>query len=374
MDNKNIKDERYRLIAENAIDIIWASDMNMKPTYFSPSIKKILGYTVEEALQQKIEDVYTPASAQIMSKIFNEEMKKVAGGQKMIDQLMLELEIYHKDGHIIPIEVQYSLICNEKGQPYEILAIGRDISEWKKAELEIKKKNEELKKLNDTKDKFFSIIAHDLKSPFSNILGFCSLLSDDLAEDNFSNVKSYLAHICNSSNYCYRLLENLLDWALAQQGKIPFNPRQVNLNNIIRDVLYISQNLAKPKNIELINNISSQLNIFADIEMIKTIIRNLISNAIKFTDKGGRVELFCKSDDEYIYIYVKDNGIGINEELATKLLSNEISCSIPGTENEKGSGLGLLICNEFVNKHKGNLSFTSQPGFGSEFCISLPLN
>ena len=235
-------------------------------------------------------------------------------------------------------------------------------------------KTAELNELNASKDKFFSIIAHDLKNPFNTIIGFSEMLRDEITSGGLNKSGEYAGMIFDSATKTYRLLENLLEWANSQRGKISFNPVPMNLCEIFKEDLRILNEMAGRKNIELINHFPDNLTIIADKNMIKTILRNLISNAIKFTHINGKVEVTASIDNKKAEISVSDSGIGMTRETMAKLFRIDSNLSIRGTENEKGTGLGLILCKEFIEKHGGKIWVESEPDEGSIFRFTLPMN
>jgi signal transduction histidine kinase len=233
-------------------------------------------------------------------------------------------------------------------------------------------KTEELFELNASKDKFFSIIAHDLKNPFSTIIGFSEMQKDAIASGDISSVNQYAGLINNSAIQTLQLLENLLQWANSQRGKITFNPVPVSLSELLNEESGMLNDMASRKGIKLESALSIDLTITADRNMIKTILRNLISNAIKYTHKNGKVEVKAILKGSRVVISVSDNGIGMTKETMAKLFRIDADLFTPGTENEKGTGLGLLLCKEFVEKHSGEIWVESELGKGSIFSFSLP--
>jgi signal transduction histidine kinase/ligand-binding sensor domain-containing protein len=243
-----------------------------------------------------------------------------------------------------------------------------------KIQLEIKvaKKTAELNELNISKDKFFSIIAHDLKNPFSSIIGLSEIMKEEIRESDRNTLENYAVMINNSAVQTFRLLENLLEWANSQRGKILFDPKPFSLNEVLDEEFLILNDLALKKNIELKNKLGNDLTIFADKNMIKTVLRNLISNAIKFTSKNGEVNINASCVDKNVEISVSDNGIGMTKDIVAKLFRLDANLSTRGTENEKGTGLGLFLCKEFTYKHNGKILVESEPGKGSVFRLILP--
>jgi len=245
---------------------------------------------------------------------------------------------------------------------------------------ELKTTNEELYELNVTKDKLFSVIAHDLKNPFSSIIGFVGLLIESYDDYNPIEIKEMLHTIQNSSNNAFKLLENLLDWSNSQIDGIKFDPKRISLNKLVENNFKLLDNTAKSKDIKLINQTSDNIKIYADENMLNAVIRNLLSNALKFTGKGGKVNISASRKKSYVEVIIADNGIGISKEDISKLFRIDVSFSTIGTAQEKGTGLGLILCKEFVEKHDGKIWVESRVGNlpagkagGSEFKFTIPL-
>ncbi len=249
--------------------------------------------------------------------------------------------------------------------------ITQAITRKKNAEA-IKKYADELKQLNATKDKFFSIIAHDLKNPFITILGFSDLLLSDYNELTDEEILFYIEEMKKSADISHNLLQNLLQWSRSQTGRIEFNPVKLNLADLVKENFNLLNATATNKQIELISEVPDNSFINADEEMIKTILRNLISNAIKFTSKGGKVKICSKIQNNFIETCVEDTGIGMSEETMNKLFRLDVSHTSKGTDQETGTGLGLILCKEFVEKNNGTIRVESEPGKGSRFIFTLP--
>lgn len=238
----------------------------------------------------------------------------------------------------------------------------------------LKASEAKLKDLNATKDRFFSIIAHDLKGPFNGIIGLSEILKEDAKNLDTSTIGDYARMIHTSAHQTHRLLDNLLKWARMQEGRISFNPISNQLYSIVSEVILIFIDVAERKKIGLINKVPPQTIVFADGEMLKTILRNLISNAIKFTNATGTVIVNATIGDSGVEIVVADNGKGISALDINKLFKIDIAFSTRGTENENGTGLGLVLCKDFVEKHGGSISAESKPDCGSQFKFILPFN
>ena len=239
--------------------------------------------------------------------------------------------------------------------------------ERKLAEEILIEKEARLRELNATKDKFFSIIAHDLKSPFNAIIGFSKILTEQIKDKNYKGFEEYTGIIHDSSLRAMDLLKNLMAWAGSQTGSIEFNPVEIEIAGLINEVVELSNDAARQKTITISIESPEKATVFADKSMISTILRNLISNAVKFTNPGGQIIITAKEKTDGLIISVCDDGIGMNQDGIYKLFRIEESYSTVGTQNETGTGLGLLLCKEFVIKHGGKIWVESEPGNGTTF-------
>lgn len=236
----------------------------------------------------------------------------------------------------------------------------------------IEQSESELRQLNAAKNKFFSIIAHDLKNPFHNIIGYSQLLTSEYDNFNETERKKFAASINQSTNNVFRLLQNLLEWSRAQTGRLVFLPREIDFGHILKNALSVLRPLADQKQISIELDFDEELTIFADPQMIETVLRNLINNAIKFTPEHGKITISARLANEQVEIRITDTGIGIAEKEAQTLFKIDSTIKRKGTNNEDGSGLGLILCKEFVHKHNGSISVESTPGKGSSFYFILP--
>ena len=238
---------------------------------------------------------------------------------------------------------------------------------------EIQKQRDYLNQLNKTKDRFFSIIAHDLKNPFNSIKGFTDLLIDNKKEYDEEKQLKFLRIIKDSTNKASVLLNNLLIWANSQSGSLNYTPKRIELVKHVMDVVSLLEIQAIKKEIDIYNNVDHNLSVLADENMLNTILRNLISNAIKFTKHGGEIKILSEVNEDKVEITVKDNGVGMSEKIIEGLFSLEEKNTNVGTANEQGSGLGLILCKDFVEKHGGKIWVKSTEGVGTEFIFSLSL-
>ena len=269
-------------------------------------------------------------------------------------------------------------IIQEQNKQLEIknLTILSHAKQVEKLNENLKHKNIELKELINTKDKFFSIISHDLKGPLFNILTFTDLIISTIENIKKEKLFKIVSSLKDSTESSLKLLENLLDWSRSQTGILNISPVRIELLYVINDVLLTQKKIASRKDIEITVSDCGDKIIFADEAMMNTILRNLISNAIKFTPKGGKINIIAsyKKDNEnnQVVVEIKDNGTGMSPETLSKLFVLNKSDSIRGTDGEKGTGLGLVLCKEFIEKNSGKLNVKSEIGKGSSFIFSVP--
>lgn len=276
------------------------------------------------------------------------------------------------NGQRILLETIKTPMYDLSGDLIGILGIGRDITERKLAETEITTKNKELIQAHAEKDKFFSIIAHDLRSPFNSFLGLTQIMAEEWPTLTAKQVQEIASSMKNSATNLHRLLENLLEWSRIQQGLIPFNPNIVQLLPLISESISTAMEPARNKGIIITYNIPDNLNIYADKHILQTVIRNLVSNAVKFTPRGGTIKLTAKAtNDNCVEISVEDSGIGMSREMVDNLFKLDVQIRRKGTEEEPSTGLGLMLCKEFIEKHGGKLWVESKEGKGSIFYFTI---
>lgn len=299
---------------------------------------------------------YTPESVPLIDKAVREAIEQ--GGSYDID-----VEIITAKGNHRSIRTIGKVDLKSR----RMIGFFQDITERKMAENELKASEAQLRELNATKDKFFSIIAHDLKSPFNSILGLSSLLEERVGEKNYEDIGEFATLIRSSSELAYDLLKNLLEWSRSQTGKMEFSREYLDLVGLIDDAFHLMENSARQKSIVITRHLPRNMLAFADRAMIATILRNLISNAIKFTKPGGEIIISAQQTSTEIKVAISDNGVGIRKEELSKLFRIDENHSTLGTLNEKGTGLGLILCKEFIEKHGGRIWAESEFGKGSQF-------
>ena len=254
-----------------------------------------------------------------------------------------------------------------------IFASVRDITERESKNLEIKYKTEELQKINSEKDKFFSIISHDLRAPFNGFLGLTEILSEEASQLSPGEIHSLARMLNDSAKNLYSLLGNLLEWSQMQRGLVTFAPESFLLSGKITGSISNILDSARKKEIDVIINIQPGLCVIADARMFESTIRNLCSNALKFTHKGGHVTIKAYSVSNILAeVSIQDDGIGMTQEMISNLFSLTKMTNRKGTDNEPSSGLGLILCRDFIVKHGSELHIESEPGVGTTFRFELP--
>jgi len=279
--------------------------------------------------------------------------------------------------------VHYSNLLQQKNeqivvQNIEIEAQRDELSRQNNL-LEIQKydillKNNELRELNATKDKFFGIIAHDFKNPFTTIITSGELLLMQLSEYEISEIEHKIRIINRAARQNYDLLNNLLEWSESQTGRIKFSPKEIDLTEIIHECVMFVKAQAEIKEINIVYQFPEKLEIHADENLLKSVIRNLLTNAIKFTERNGLIEICSIEKHDFVQLSIKDSGVGIAAHILDKIFKIDNKVSTNGTAYETGTGLGLLLCKEFVEMHNGKIWVESLEGKGSTFSFSIPLN
>lgn len=341
-------------------------------TYVSSADERVRGFTKEETLGASLWSILKPEGIELLKEA---NKKRIAnqGNEITSKPLIYELEQICKDGSWVWVESTTTADYDQYGKIIGYHGVSRDISARKETEQLLKEKETHLRELISTKDKLFSIIAHDLRSPFNAILGFSELLITNKQDIESVDEEKYIEIINSSTKNTLILLDNLLNWAKAQTGQIIYKQEKINLSSIITEIQEMSNSIARIKGISLTYIQTDQVEVYADINMLKTILLNLISNAVKFTNSNGEITLSAKQSGDNIEITVSDNGIGMSEQVIQNLFKIDESLIATGTANEKGSGLGLMLCKEFVEKHGGRIWVKSEVGKGSDFTFSLPL-
>lgn len=356
--------ENYRILTESSNDLIMRFDREYRHLYVNPATELYFEMSPEIFIGKTHQELGFPETDY---KYWDSKIEEVFVTGKELKEV-----VAIKDGETY---VDWSLIpeFDNKGNVITVLSYSRDITEVIHAQQALKESENNLKLINAEKDKFFSIIAHDLRTPFNGFLGLTDLLMNDLQLMEVDEIKTFVSLINKSANNLFSLLENLLEWAQMQNGSVKYNPTIVNLNEQISFILDTMEESLKSKEIKVLTNFSVVKDITADKQILNAVFRNLISNAYKFTSRGGNIEISSKIGlENTLEITVKDNGIGMTKKMIEKLFSLSEKNNRKGTEDESSSGLGLLLVKEYVDIHKGKIRVSSQEGLGSTFTIILP--
>lgn len=353
-------------LVENNGALIYAKDKDGYYLLINKKWEEITGLSKERVIGKHDKELFP----ENIANAFIANDKKI-----MADKLVIEFEEILE----LPNEIKYFIsikfpMFDSNNNVSGICGISTEISERKKAQEIIQQKNDELAEINASKDKLFSIIAHDLKSPFSGFIGLTKMMSENIHDFTYEEIQEYSLSMFESSSNLYGLLENLLDWSRIQRRLIEYNPVFCSLFDQIQTCIKLQNETAKQKNITIINNIDSKIHVYIDTAMFNTVIRNLISNSIKFSNPYNQIEIanIHSENNRLVKIYVKDYGIGMSDEIKNNLFKIDQKNSRKGTSNEASTGLGLLLCKEFITQIGGEISFESVENEGTTFYLSLP--
>ncbi len=376
-DAERVLDSQSRLINTMLnhlpIGIFMVEAKTGKPLLVNTKAKELIGRGIlPDANSENLSEVYQAYISGTNTRYPPERMPIILG-MKGESAHINDLEVERPDGTRIQIEIFGCPVYDSSGEVYASLVGFLDITDRKIAEKKIQSQNRELKELNATKDKFFSIIAHDLKNPINAILGFSQLLQNEINNLEKEEIIDFSSVIYNSTLHTSKLLENLLEWSSIQRGRTEFAPKIENFQDILLESLEPILASAINKSITLKIPETNGLQIFVDRRMISSVIRNIVTNAIKFTPKKGTIEINPVVTEGYLKVFITDTGIGMDKDILENLFKIEAKIHRSGTEGEPSTGLGLLLCKEFVEKHNGVLWATSKVGKGSTFCFSLPI-
>ncbi len=334
----------------------------------SEKLPNMYGYSLEqreEFVGKSVFEFIDPSNHQLLT----ENIRKLLSGGTA-DKLS-EYTAIKKDKSRFYVDVNSTILYDSEGKPSSILFVERDITERKRTESIIREQYNQLNELNATKDKLFSIIAHDLRSPFQSLLSSSELLATEIENLSHGEIKSASRGLNNSLKNLYSLLENLLNWSLMQRDMLEYNPSGIDLFEFTGNLIELSGHAAVKKNISITNNVKKGTRVYADADMVRSIIQNLITNAVKFTPENGQIIISSAGDKGFVEVSVRDNGIGIGADRAAKMFSFETLSTTDGTAGEKGTGLGLSLCKEFVERNGGKIWAESEQGKGSVFTFTL---
>jgi len=368
------KEINYQVLFNTAHDAIFLID---KQVFLdcNPRAAEVFGCKREDIIGKSPLDfspLFQPDGVESKLKA-SEKINRAMSGHSQL----FEWRHIKKDG--TPFDAEVSLNAVPLDGVLHLQSIVRNISKRKKSEEQLLKYTMELQDLNHAKDKFFSIISHDLKGPFNAILGFSDILANEWDDYTDEQRQQFIQNIHTSAKNTYQLLENLLEWGMTQTGTLIFNPIAFDLSLIVNEVVILMRDQAESKQIKLFTAINFNTMVRADENMVRTIMRNLVSNAVKYSQPGDQVKItgqkIEKTPDRpgMVKVCVHDTGVGIAPELVPKLFRIEEKVRSNGTAQEKGTGLGLILCKELVEKNGGTIFVESEPEKGSTFCFTIPV-
>lgn len=342
----------------------FVKDENHRWVILNDASIKMWGHTREELIGKSDYDVFPKEQADVFWEKDDYVFKN--GSNTNIE------EITDSKGEIRTI-VTAKVLHTDKitGKKYIVGTI-HDITDLRKAELKLKEYSKELEELNKNKDKFFSIIAHDLRNPFTSIYGFSNVLSEEFDTLSKEEIKEYINYIYSGTKNIYNLIENLLTWSRLQTGRSLAQPIKLNIYSEVHDAISLLNVFSKNKRIKIVNSVDKNIYAYGDKNMVDSILQNLISNAIKFSKASEEVIISTEIKENFVKISVKDFGIGMSKDEIDNLFRLGKQNTKTGTSEEKGTGLGLILCKEMVTKLNGKINVISKVNEGSTFSITLP--
>lgn len=363
--SRGLESSFYELIS-NSFDMLVLLDDTGNQFFVNESCREILGFEPEELVNINVIDqmIHPEDKERVRAAFLNVVNYRSHGG--------IQYRHKHKNGDWVYLEAVGNNLLNDPQLNAIVLNV-RDVTDRVVAEQQLKENQKRLQELNAGKDKLMSIIAHDLRSPLNSILGFSELLLFELEDKKTEQAFEFTNAIHKSAHQMNELLGHLLLWARNQSGRLEFIPQEVSLNKIIEENIDFFKETALRKSIDISLSSSKTITVKADKNMLNTIFRNLISNGIKFTPNNGNIKIITKVQDQEVIVTVTDNGIGIPSQKIDNLFQIENSKSTKGTNGEKGTGLGLLLCKDFVEAHNGSIWVKNNSVKGTTFGFSLPL-
>ena len=390
---QNTKDYLENLINyANAPIIVWNPDTKIQ--LFNHAFEHLTGYSASEVEGKKLDMLFPKDSLKESNAKIKDALTKnwktieipiLTKNKKIRTVLWNSANIYDTDkktvlstiaqGNDITERIAAEKKVKERTRDLEAanLQLKQELTERFLAQEALRKSEAQLKELNATKDKFFNIVAHDLKNPFTSLIGSSELLYRNIDQMDHEQIKTLALILNDASKGGYAILQNLLDWSRSQTGLLKFNPENINLKSLIDEHILNLEQISFNKEIKILSEVKDDLFVYADKNMLKTVLRNLLSNAVKYSFRSGEVMVNATVDDTEVVVSVKDQGMGIPEENIDNIFRIDAKYSVPGTENEQGTGLGLKLCKEFIEKQSGRIWVESVEKKGSEFKFTIPI-
>ncbi len=360
-------ERRFRNMAEDSPFPIWVHDAKGRIAYVNRSYCEFFGITQNELKMNGWQALVHPEDGETYTKEFMNALKEKRAFTAVA-------RVRHCDGEWRWIQSSATPRFSGPGRFRGMVGNSMDITNHVRAEEKIAMKNEELSQALAERDKFFSIIAHDLRSPFIGFLMFIKLLTEQVDKFSLNEIQRLSVEMQESAQNLHRLLENLLQWALTRRGEIDYQPVRCDLTETVGFNINLLKMVALQKNFKFRCDIPEGLHVSADKSMLNTILRNLLTNAVKFSNRSGTVRVSAVQNGDFVQVSVKDDGLGICQESLSNLFKLDKMHSRKGTGGEKGTGLGLLLCKEFIEKHGGKIWVKSELGEGTTVFFTLPVS
>ena len=360
------KRKLLRTIIDNIPACVYVKDREGRKVLANRSEYELWGYDSEEEILGKTDsDLADEANAEVSER---EDRQVLDAGEPIIDK-----DSYTEiNGEEYVLLVSKLPLRNKSGEIIGLVGISKDITDRKNMEDQLRERNQQLKKLNDTTNKIYSVIGHDLKTPLTSILGLSEMMAGELEESGSSEQAENMRIIRKAALNMSDLLSDLLSWARIQTGDLVLNKTEFGIASTIRETIELFDIAAGQKDITIDFDIEEEFQVYADEQLIATIVRNFISNAIKFSQNGDTIEIALNRDESCWYVSVRDEGVGMSEDTLDKLFDTQDHPNREGTGAEKGSGIGLRLCKELAELHDGQISVSSDLGEGSVFSLSIP--
>ncbi|MFC2066540.1 ATP-binding protein [Chloroflexota bacterium] len=373
------REELSHLAIKHVADIVWIADLDNRLVYVSPSITKILGYTIEEAMNHSMEDVFTPKSVEVMKNILMEEyVEKKKRQQTFYESRVFEVDMYHINGSIVPVEINASFVNDSNGQPIGFLSVARDISKLKQADRKIERLYNQEKKLRESleaeirkRSDFARVLVHELKTPLTSIYTLAGLLRESNQEPPYDRVTN---NIFRSASELNERIGELLELTRVEVGELQIKPRRINPSVMTSEIIKDIEPIVSKSKLQLRMQIPSKLPfVNADRRRIRQVMQNLVDNAIKATTEGGEIIIKVIEKGAFLIMQVQDTGQGMRRKDLIHVF--EAYYRVKGiAEGNEGLGLGLTLSKGIVESHGGQIWVESKLGKGSTFSFSIPLS
>ncbi|MCT4646841.1 MAG: PAS domain-containing sensor histidine kinase [Carboxylicivirga sp.] len=360
--DKKLNQLDYKFLAENSYEIFWKMDLRLRFTYVSSSILENTGYTVEEWITSRLSNHITQSEFIKIARVILTAINNCTNSKSVRSKLT----VLSKNGVPINYEVIFKVKCADDGIPFELMGGFRDISKNTQEEIN-------LKRSFSLKNKLMLTIIHDIKGSFASTVGFGNLLIEHLDEINGEQARKIAVLLRENIIQTHNFLNNLLEWSRSHTDEFCYAPTRINFKNLVDEIKELLSFQSEYKAVRIDNEVKSDIVIMADFGMIRTVVFNLVINAIKYSYQNERIIIRCSKEKDSLKCFITDFGVGMDIDKIKKLFGLKMTASTTGTNNEQGTGLGLFLCKEFIERHKGEIGVYSEKGVGSTFWFTIPI-